>query len=80
MPIPPFAQGRPWRRRANHAGRALRDRVWYDPTTGYEYAPDPNAGKPTWHEINWRHGLYREIDPVTGQPVHGSVGRWRKLK
>ncbi len=80
MPLPPFARGRPWRLRMSHAGRAIRHRVWYDPTTDREYERDPNPQRGTWHEIDWRRGRYRDLDPLTGQPIAGSEGRWRPLK
>ena len=80
MPKPPFARGRQWRKRASHARGRITHRVYYDPATGYEYEQDPNPAKGTWHEIDWRQRLYREIDGQTGHPVQGSEGRWRTLR
>jgi hypothetical protein len=54
--------------------------VYFDPTTGYEYERDPASRKGTWHEIDWRHNLYRELDAVTGLPVAGGEGEWRPLR
>jgi hypothetical protein len=81
MPIgkPPFAEGRDWIWRTSNA-RSLNQRVWYDRDDGYEYFPDPRRAHGTWHQIDPRNNLYRDIDPTTGNPVSGSEGRWRPLK
>ncbi len=80
MPIPPFAQGRGWHRRASKAYPAIAHRVYHDPTDDYEYEADPNPAKGTWHRIDWRRRLYQEIDAETGEPVLGGEGRWRHLR
>ena len=77
--FPAFSIGRGWRKRGSHATQIDR-RVHYDPTTDYEYEPDPNPAKNTWHEIDYRHGMYRDVDPTTGDPVDGSEGAWRPLR
>jgi len=77
--LPPFASGHHWYKRASGTSR-IGHRVFYDPGTGFEYEPDPNPSKDTWHEIDWRRGNYRDIDPETGKPVSGSEGRWRPLR
>jgi len=59
---------------------AVDRKVWYDAEDGYEYEPDPNPARGTWHQIDERHGRYRDIDPETGVPVAGSEGQWRSLK
>jgi hypothetical protein len=74
---PPFAEGRDWYRRASHA-RSINRRVWYDPDDKFEYERDPV--KDTWHQIDWRENLYRDLDPETGKPVSGSEGEWRRLR
>jgi hypothetical protein len=81
LPPPPFAVGRPWRRGKSKT-RAIDRRVWYDPSTGFEYERDPNPAKHSWHEIDARAGLYREIDPLSGQPVKNGLGEgaWRSLR
>ena len=79
MPIPPFAQGRNWRRRGS-AREEIGRRVWYDPDDGYEYEADPNPLKRTWHQVDPRTGRYRDLDPETGQPVAGREGEWRPLR
>ena len=68
-----------WLRRAS-GSRYINRRVWYDPTTEHEYAPDPNPMRGTWHEIDWRRDFYRDVDPITGQPVAGREGQWRHLR
>jgi hypothetical protein len=74
---PPFAVGRRWIVRGS---RAVGRRVWYDQDTRFEYEPDPEFPlRNSWHEIDPRHGLYRDVDPQTGMPVAGSEGRWRRL-
>ena len=78
MPVPPFAQGRRWHRRASGVPTMNR-RVWHDLDDDHEYEPCPQADKGTWHEIDWRARRYRDIDPVTGLPVAGSEGQWRPL-
>jgi hypothetical protein len=80
MPLPPFARGRRWRKRASQARRYVNRRVWYDPDTGYEYEKDPTPQKGTYHEIDPRQGRYREIDRETGEPVAGGEGEWRPLR
>lgn len=80
MALPPFAQGRRWHLRASHARPYIDRRVWYDPDNGYEYQRDPNPAKGTWHEIDPRAKLYREIDPLTGEPVTGNEGEWGPLR
>lgn len=75
---PPFAEGRDWIRRASQS-RHIDRRVWYDRGDGYEYEPELNPLRQTWHQIDWRHGRYRDLDPETGQPVAGSEGQWRPL-
>lgn len=79
-PLPPFAGGRGWYKRASKAYHSIPRRVWYDPTDGFEYEADPNPNKGTWHQIDWRREMYREIDPNTGEPSAGSEGEWRPLK
>jgi hypothetical protein len=59
--------------------REVGRRIWYDPNDGYEYEPDPNPARGTWHQIDAHHGLYRDLDPETGAPLAGSEGRWRPL-
>ena len=76
---PPFAAGRRWHKRASKASAQIDRRVWHDLDDDYEYEPDPNRAKGTWHQIDWRQGYYRDIDPETGEPVAGSEGRWRPL-
>ena len=76
--LPPFAQGRPWLRRGSKT-RQIGHRVWYDPTTDYEYEPDPNPMRRSWHEIDWHRDQYRDVDPESGKPVTGSEGKWRPL-
>lgn len=76
---PPFAARRRWFWRASHA-RRNDYRVYYDPDSGFEYMRDPNLNKRTWHEIDARKGVYRDIDPDSGEPVAGSEGRWRPLR
>ena len=76
---PLFAHGRAWYKRASGCKRLDR-RVNYDPDDGYEYEPDPNPHKRTWHQINPRTCEYREIDPDPGQPVAGSEDAWRRLQ
>lgn len=80
MGLPPFAQGHGWRLRASKAYPAVDRRVWYDPGDGYEYERDPNPAKRTWHQIDWRRGVYRELDPESGEPVSGREGEWRPLR
>ena len=80
MPLPPFAEGRRWYKRASHARGRINKRVWHDVDNDFEYDPDPNPEKGTWHEIDWRHRLYRELDVETGRPVAGSEGQWRPLR
>lgn len=77
--LPPFALGHDWNKRASRANPINR-RVFYDPSTDREYEPDPNPSKGTWHEIDWRRGWYRDIDPETGERVRGSEGEWRPLR
>jgi hypothetical protein len=78
MPTPPpFARGRQWRWRASQI-KKLGKRVWYDPQTRHEYDVDPRKNG-VWHEIDPRSGEYRDVDPLTGQPVAGAEGRWRPL-
>lgn len=75
---PPFGAGRRWIVRAsNVVGR----RVWYDLDSRFEYERDPDFSlRSTWHEIDPRHGLYRDVDVNTGKPINGSEGRWRSLR
>ena len=80
MPLPPFADERYWSKRASHARRYINRRVWYNSADGYEYERDPTPAKGTWHQIDWRNGLYRELDAETGLPVSGSEGEWRPLR
>jgi hypothetical protein len=54
--------------------------VFHDPDDDYEYWPDPRLLSGNWHQIDWRHDLYRDIDATTDEPVHGSEGQWRPLK
>lgn len=77
--MPPFARGRPWRKRESKARPAITHRVWYDPADDYEYEKDPNPARGTWHQIDWRARRYRDLDRVTGAPVAGAEGRWRPL-
>lgn len=73
-------RGRKWSKRVSRSGR-IDFGVWYDPINDrYEYVPDPRGGRATWHEVDWRQRLYRDIDPETGQPVSGSEGLWRSLR
>jgi len=46
----------------------------------FEYERDPDPRKGTWHEIDWRQRLYREINPDSGLPVKGGEGQWRPLR
>lgn len=80
--MPAFARGRRWWKRASKAEPQIKRRVWFDPSTGFEYEADPNPARLTWHEIDWRGRRYREIDPDSGQPVQGGKGEgeWRVLK
>jgi hypothetical protein len=79
MPLPPFAQGRRWHRRASRCPQIGR-RVWHDLDNDREYERDPNPLRGMWHEIDWRRCWYRDIDRTTGAPVPGSEGRWRPLQ
>ena len=54
-------------------------RIYYDPDDGYEYWADPRPLSTNWHQIDWRHNRYRDIDPESGNPVAGSEGEWRPL-
>ncbi|MHB8644260.1 MAG: hypothetical protein ACYDAR_00565 [Thermomicrobiales bacterium] len=58
----------------------MDERVWFSPDDNYEYFPDPRPERGTWHQIDWRHNLYRDIDPMTALPVMGSEGEWRPLR
>ena len=80
MPKPAFAVGRDWRKRSSKSYPTISRRVWYDPSTGYEYEPELNPLKRTWHEIDPMRRMYRDIDPVTGNPVSGGEGQWRSLR
>jgi hypothetical protein len=80
VPQPPFAQGRRWHRRASKTYPTIDRRVWHDPGDDYEYEPDPNPLKGTWHRIDWGRRCYQEIDATTGQPVGGGEGNWRPLR
>src|SRR5262249_40814263 len=79
MPVkpPPLAANRRWLARAS-PNKELDHRVWCDPGAGHEYDPDPRRNG-NWHEIDPPAGLYRDVDPTTGEPVSGSEGRWRPL-
>ena len=80
MPLPPFARGRRWHRRASKATPRIDRRIWHDLDNDREYERDPDPSKGTWHEIDWRARRYREIDPNTGSPVKGGEGTWRPLR
>lgn len=54
--------------------------LFYDVDDGFEYEADPRRSRLTWHQIDWRHSLYRDLDPETGEPVSGSEGQWRLLR
>jgi hypothetical protein len=77
---PPFAQGRRWHVRASKASKHIDHRVWHDQDNDFEYEPDPTPAKGTWHEIDWRRKMYREIDRETGRRVAGGEGEWRRLR
>ncbi len=79
MGIPPFAQGRRWHRRASKSSKINRQ-VYHDRDDDYEYERDARGERVTWHQICWRHHLYRDLDPETGEPVAGSEGEWRLLQ
>lgn len=80
MPRPPFSISRPWRRQGSRARSLRGDRVWYDPMTDREYAQDRRHGVDLWHEIDYRRNCYRDVNPVTGEPISGSEGDWRLLQ
>ncbi len=79
MPVPPFAQGRPWHKRASKAYRSVDRRVYHDQENDYEYERC-FSGKDTWHEIDWHRRQYRDVDRVTGHPIAGYEGQWRPLR
>jgi hypothetical protein len=79
MPQPPFASGRGWTRGMGRS-RHIKRRVWHDPGNGFEYEPDQRSLRGTWHEIDPRQEIYRDVDPTTGEPVAGSEGQWSPLK
>lgn len=78
MPLPPFAKGRRWHRRASRC-RQINERVWHDLDDNFEYEKC-SQGKGTWHQIDARRCWYRDVDPATGLPIPGHDGQWRPLK
>lgn len=81
MPIlPPFARSRRWHKRSSHARALGGQHVYFDRDDGYEYWVDPRPISSNWHQIDWRHNRYRDIDPETGEPVSGHEGDWRTLR
>ena len=80
MPLPPFAEGRRWHKRMSKAYPSITHRVYHHLDDDYEYERDPTPEEGTWHRIDWRHRLYQEIDAVTGLPVAGGEGQWRRLR
>ena len=77
MPLPPFARGRGWIKRASNA---VNRRLWYEPRSGYEYEICFGHGGQSWHQIDPISRQYRDVDRVTGSPVPGKWGRWRALQ
>ncbi len=58
----------------------INRQVYHNRDDDYEYERDARGERVTWHQICWRHHLYRDLDPETGEPVAGSEGEWRLLQ
>jgi len=73
---PPFLSPAAFKRKSLAPSMSSRW-LWFDPADNFEYTRCPKGL--TFHRINPKADTYQDIDSVTGVPVAGGWGTWRRL-